>query len=124
VEFATKRRLHWKRTLNKQYVEQNYGSLQFNINGEFKTGKLTHKLLAGADADYLQADTYTYQLQKQDGTYADAGNNFSYGTNGNTSNGNISLTDEILGLLDILQILRKKTLQEFLQEELVFTYKI
>lgn len=84
----------WKRTLNKQYVEQNYGSLQFNINGEFKTGKLTHKLLAGADADYLQADTYTYQLQKQDGTYADAGNNFSYGTNGNTSNGNISLTDE------------------------------
>ena len=84
----------WKRTLNKQYVEQNYGSLQFNVNGEFKTGKLTHKLLAGADADYLQADTYTYQLQKQDGTYADAGNNFSYGINGNTTNGNISLADE------------------------------
>ncbi len=84
----------WKRTLNKQYVEQNYGSLQFNVNGEFKTGKLTHKLLAGADADYLQADTYTYQLQKQDGTYADAGNNFSYGINGNTTNGNISIADE------------------------------
>ena len=81
----------WKRTLNKQLQEQKYGSLQFNLNGQFKTGKLNHKLLVGADADYLQADTYAYQLQKQDGTFADAGNNFVYGTNGNTSNGNISL---------------------------------
>ncbi len=84
----------WKRTLNKQYIEQNYSSLQFNLNGEFKTGKIAHKLLAGADADYLQADTYTFQLQKQDGSFSDAGNNFSYGTNGNTFNGNISLNDE------------------------------
>ena len=84
----------WKRTLNKQLQEQKYGSLQFNLNGQFKTGKLNHKLLVGADADYLQADTYAYQLQKQDGTFADAGNNFVYGTNGNTSNGNISLSDE------------------------------
>ena len=84
----------WKRTLNKQLQEQKYGSLQFNLNGQFKTGKLNHKLLVGADADYLQADTYSYQLQKQDGTFADAGNNFVYGTNGNTSNGNILLSDE------------------------------
>ena len=84
----------WKRTLNKQLQEQKYGSLQFNLNGQFKTGKLNHKLLVGADADYLQADTYAYQLQKQDGTFADAGNNFVYGTNGNTSNGNILLSDE------------------------------
>jgi iron complex outermembrane receptor protein len=37
------------------------------------TQKINHKLLVGADADYLQADTYSYQLQKQDGTFADAG---------------------------------------------------
>lgn len=84
----------WKRTLNKQLQKQKYGSLQFNLNGEFNTGKLNHKLLIGADADYLQADTYAYQLQKQDGTFADAGTNFAYGTNGNTSNGNILLSDE------------------------------
>ena len=84
----------WKRTLNKQYQEQNYGSIQFNLNGHFKTGKIQHKLLAGADADYLQADTYAYQLQKQNGDFADAGNNFLYGTNGNTSNGNVYLSDE------------------------------
>lgn len=84
----------WKRTLNKQETEQNYGALQFNVNGEFKTGRFAHKILIGADADYLQADTYFYQLQKQDGTFADAGSSFLYGTNGNTSNGNITLTDE------------------------------
>ena len=80
VEFANQWRLCLKRTLNKQLQEQKYGSLQFNLNGQFKTGKLNHKLLVGADADYLQADTYAYQLQKQDGTFADAGNNFVYGT--------------------------------------------
>ena len=52
----SKRRLSFEKdqSINKQYVEQNYGSLQFNVNGEFKTEKLTHKLLAGADADYLK----------------------------------------------------------------------
>lgn len=83
----------WNRSLTKQYQEQNYASLQANLNGEFNTGKLKHKLLFGADADYLQADTYTYFLQEQNGNWGNKGS-IAYGTNGNTANGNILLTDE------------------------------
>lgn len=100
----------WKRTLNKQYTEQNYGSAQFNINGAFKTGKILHKILLGADADYLQADTYAFQLQKQDGSFADAGTSFNYGTNGNTSNGNLFLDDENSWQSGAIPDSKKKTL--------------
>ncbi|TXF77380.1 TonB-dependent siderophore receptor [Chryseobacterium sp.] len=55
-------RLSWTRPFNKTYNEQNYGSAQVNLNGEFNTGKMNHKVLFGADADYNQADTYTYTL--------------------------------------------------------------
>lgn len=55
-------RLSWSRPFNKTYNEQNYGSAQVNINGEFNTGKINHKILFGADADYSQADSYTYTL--------------------------------------------------------------
>ncbi|QOW10532.1 TonB-dependent receptor [Kaistella flava (ex Peng et al. 2021)] len=55
-------RLSWTRPFNKTYNEQNYGSAQVNINGEINTGKINHKLLFGADADYSQADSYTYTL--------------------------------------------------------------
>lgn len=82
----------WNRNLSKQYQEQNYGSLQANLNGEFNTGKVKHKLLFGADADYLQADNYTYYLQKQDGSWSSA--SLPYGTNGNNATGNILLSDE------------------------------
>lgn len=54
----------WNRTLNKSYNEQNYGALQINLNGEFETGKLKHKMLFGADADYGTADTYAFQDKK------------------------------------------------------------
>ena len=47
-------------SINRTYNEQNYGALQFNLNGEFKTGKIKHKLLTGADADYNKADAYTF----------------------------------------------------------------
>lgn len=50
----------WKRILNRTYNEQNYASFQINLNGEFSTGKLKHKTLLGADADYNIADAYTY----------------------------------------------------------------
>lgn len=50
----------FNQSLNKTYNEQNYGVLQLNLNGEFKTGKIKHKLLAGADADYSKADSYTF----------------------------------------------------------------
>jgi len=55
-------RLSWKMPFNKTYAEQNYGSVQANINGEFNTGSIGHKVLIGADADYNQADSYTYNL--------------------------------------------------------------
>ena len=55
-------RLSWTRPFNKTYNESNYGSLQANLNGEFNTGKVGHKLLVGADADYNQSDSYAYTL--------------------------------------------------------------
>lgn len=59
---ATATRLSWTRPFNKTYNEQNYGSAQVNINGEINTGKINHKLLFGADADYSQTDSYAYTL--------------------------------------------------------------
>lgn len=55
-------RLSWKRPFGKTYNEQNYTSAQVNINGEFNTGKINHKVLIGSDADYNQADAYTYTV--------------------------------------------------------------
>ena len=76
----------WSRSMTRNYNEQNYGSLQANLNGEFKTGKVGHKLLFGADADYMQSDSYTYYLQKQDGSWDINGNGFIfYGTNGSNA---------------------------------------
>ena len=114
----------WKRTLNKQLQEQKYGSLQFNLNGQFNTGKLNHKLLVGADADYLQADTYSYQLQNKmvlsqmqeitlfmEPMEIPAMETFLYQM-------------KTLGNLEKCLIQDKKTLTEFLQEEWVFMLKI
>lgn len=67
-------RLKWDRPLNKTFNEQNYTSLQVNVNGEFNTGKVNHKILIGADGDYGVLNNYTYT------------NPTKYGTNGNTSN--------------------------------------
>lgn len=63
-----KNRLAWVRPLNKSYNEQNYGSFQANINGEFNTGKINHKVLIGTDADYGQSDAYTFNNPKTLGT--------------------------------------------------------
>ncbi len=52
----------WARPVGKTYNEQNYTSLQINLNGEFKTGNLGHKLLVGTDGDYSQADTQNFKL--------------------------------------------------------------
>lgn len=58
----TSNRLSWTTPFNKTYNEQNYGSAQVNINGEFNTGTINHKVLVGADADYSQSDAYAYNL--------------------------------------------------------------
>lgn len=56
-------RYNWTTPFNKTYNEQNYGSIQANLNGEFNTGRIGHKVLVGADADYGQADAYAYALK-------------------------------------------------------------
>ncbi|SDH59683.1 iron complex outermembrane recepter protein [Chryseobacterium taeanense] len=82
-------RIFWKRPLNRTYNEQNYTSAQININGEFNTGKIIHKVLIGTDADYGAADSYTYYNPANKLAY---GNSYLYGTNGN-SNGILYLDD-------------------------------
>lgn len=52
----------WSRPIGRSYNEQNYTSAQINVNGEFKTGKIVHKILIGADGDLGQADTYAYKI--------------------------------------------------------------
>ena len=77
----TATRLSWKRPINRTYAEQNYTSLQVNLNGEFKTGSVNHKILVGTDGDYGTNDSYAYNLSQT-----------QYGTNGST-NGTIYLDD-------------------------------
>ncbi|MBV2166647.1 MAG: TonB-dependent receptor [Kaistella sp.] len=74
-------RLKWNRPVNRTYNEQNYTALQINLNGEFNTGRLNHKILVGTDGDYGTADAYAYNLSQT-----------AYGTNGST-NGIIYLDD-------------------------------
>lgn len=78
-EYDKNNRLNWKRPLNKTYNEQNYTSFQANLNGEFNTGKINHKVLIGADSDYGSADSYTYFNPSNNKTY---GTGYIYGTSG------------------------------------------
>ncbi|WP_411897461.1 TonB-dependent siderophore receptor [Elizabethkingia occulta] len=78
-EYDKNNRLNWKRPLNKTYNEQNYISFQANLNGEFNTGKINHKVLIGADSDYGSADSYTYFNPSNNKTY---GTGYIYGTSG------------------------------------------
>lgn len=92
---STKNDYSWDRTAAKNYQEQNYVSMQVNLNGEFNTGKIKHKLLFGGDADYLQADTYTFSYLKNDGSWTPNGDTtVKYGTNGDTNLGKIYLSDQ------------------------------
>jgi len=78
---ASPNRLSWNRPLNRTYNEQNYTSAQINLNGEFNTGKINHKVLIGTDADYGVADSYTYYNPLNRAAY---GTSYIYGTNGTT----------------------------------------
>nr|WP_314495094.1 TonB-dependent siderophore receptor [uncultured Chryseobacterium sp.] len=86
-------RLAWAtRNLNRTYNEQNYISLQANINGDFNTGAINHKVLIGADADYGAADSYTYYNPAiSDAKKAAFGTSYIYGANGGT--GSLYLDD-------------------------------
>lgn len=90
---ATATRLSWNRPLNRTYNEQNYTSAQVNLNGEFNTGKINHKVLIGTDADYGVADSYTYYDPNiKDATKATFGTGYIYGTNGSAT-GTLYLDD-------------------------------
>ncbi len=82
-------RLFWKRPVGKTYTEQNYTSLQVNLNGEFNTGSVNHKILVGTDGDYGTNDVYNF-FDKATGKTLDR--KFFHGTNGNP-NGTIYLDD-------------------------------
>ncbi|SDJ43322.1 TonB-dependent siderophore receptor [Chryseobacterium jejuense] len=75
--------LIWNRPLNRTYNEQNYTSAQINLNGEFNTGSINHKVLIGADADYGSSDSYTYYDPNiPDIKKAVYGTSYFFGTNG------------------------------------------
>lgn len=76
---ASPNRLSWNRPLNRTYNEQNYTSAQVNLNGEFNTGSINHKVLIGTDADYGVSDSYTYYNPTNNKNY---GTSYFYGTNG------------------------------------------
>ncbi|MES2649367.1 MAG: TonB-dependent receptor [Bacteroidota bacterium] len=50
----------WTRPLNKIKSEENYYMAQADLNGNFKTGKLEHKLLVGVDADRYHTTNFTF----------------------------------------------------------------
>jgi len=92
---ATPNRLSWNRPLNRTYNEQNYTSAQINLNGEFYTGKINHKVLIGTDADYGVADSYAYYNPDNNKAF---GTSYYFGTNGasgiNGQPGTIYLDDQ------------------------------
>ncbi len=92
---ATPNRLSWNRPLNRTYNEQNYTSAQVNLNGEFYTGKINHKVLIGTDADYGVADSYAYYNPDNNKAF---GTSYYFGTNGasgiNGQPGTIYLDDQ------------------------------
>lgn len=88
-------RLKWNRPIYRTYNENNYTSLQVNVNGEFLTGKINHKILVGTDGDYGTADSYAYNLSQT-----------AYGTNG--AAGNIYLDDPSTWSSDFLPTAEKK----------------
>lgn len=80
-KYDSDNRLNWERPLRRTYGEQNYSSLQVNLNGELKTGSVNHKILVGTDGDYSTNDSYSYNISQE-----------VYGTNGSTD-GTIYLDD-------------------------------
>ncbi len=53
----------WARPLGRVDTKEIYFTGQLNLNGQFKTGKVAHILLAGADADHYITNTYNYDIQ-------------------------------------------------------------
>ena len=52
----------WKRPLGKFNNKEDYYAAQVNLNGEFETGGMQHKLLAGIDADQYYTTNLTSSI--------------------------------------------------------------
>ena len=88
-EYDNANRLKWDRPMGRSFAEQNYTSLQVNLNGEFKTGNVNHKILVGTDGDYGTNKAYTF-FDKADGK--EIKRTSFYGTSG-SSTGTLYLDD-------------------------------
>ena len=55
----------WARPLGLVDTKEKLFTGQVNLNGNFKTGKIEHILLAGVDADRYMTNSYTYDLQSK-----------------------------------------------------------
>ncbi|MGV8913949.1 MAG: TonB-dependent siderophore receptor [Kaistella sp.] len=88
-EYDDTNRLKWNRPMGRSYAEQNYTSLQLNVNGEFKTGSVNHKILVGTDGDYGKSDSYSF-FDKATGK--EIKRTSFYGTNGSPT-GTLYLDD-------------------------------
>ena len=55
----------WARPLGRVDTKEKYFTGQVNLNGNFKTGKVEHILLAGVDADRYMTNTYNYDIQSK-----------------------------------------------------------
>lgn len=53
----------WARPLGRTDTREKYVTAQANLNGRFKTGKIEHTLLAGADVERYQTSAYNYDVQ-------------------------------------------------------------
>ena len=53
----------WARPLGRVDTKEKYLTGQVNLNGNFKTGKMDHIVLAGIDADRYMTNTYNYDIQ-------------------------------------------------------------
>jgi len=52
----------WTRPLGRQNNAEDYYLAQVDLTGKFKTGKIEHTLLAGADAEHYLTKAYTYNV--------------------------------------------------------------
>lgn len=52
----------WSRKLTRSNINENYYNGQLNLNGEFKTGFLSHNLLVGADAERYLNTTNAFNI--------------------------------------------------------------
>ncbi len=50
----------WIRGLVKSKQDEKYNFVSVDVTGKFKTGKIKHVLLAGADADKIETSTYAF----------------------------------------------------------------